>query len=149
MFAYQTALRAIHFLFKRLAAIPKNVRWKPAPSALSRTDRGSLRLNKIRFPYGLKSSITLCNPALCILCHKPQPLLRFSVAKIIHICSARANRMKLSSSAPTCKVSQERICFDFNFIRIILLLYVTFGDCNRIVIPIEHHKTRFIRNFIF
>ena len=33
------------FLFKRLAAIPKIVRWEPAPSALSRTDRGSHRLN--------------------------------------------------------------------------------------------------------
>jgi hypothetical protein len=36
------------FLFKRLAAIPKNVRWEPALSAPLRTNRGSLRLNRTR-----------------------------------------------------------------------------------------------------
>ena len=37
--------------FKRLAAIPKNVRREPAPSALSRTDRGSHRLKQDSLPY--------------------------------------------------------------------------------------------------
>ena len=143
MFAYQTALRAIHFLFKRLAAIPKNVRWEPASSVLSRTDRGSRRLNRTRaFNTGIAIS------CFFLLGHKPQPLWRFSVAKIIHICSARANRMKLSSSAPTCKASQERISFDASIIRIILLPYVTFGDCNLIVIPIEYHHSRLVGDFI-
>ena len=59
MFAYQTAAWAIHFLFKRLAAIPKNVRWEPASSVLSRTDRGSRRLKQDSLPqyWALRSLV--------------------------------------------------------------------------------------------
>lgn len=122
----------------------------PSPSAPLRTDRGSLRLNRSR-----ALNIGHCN----LLSFSPRPY----TTAIVEVFCCKDNPylfsqseqdeknlffLFLSLSAPTCKVSQERISFDASIIRIILLPYVTFGDCNLIVIPIEHLKTRFIRNFI-
>jgi hypothetical protein len=59
----------------------------PSPSALSRTNRGSHRLNRTRaFNTGIAIS------CLFLLGHKPQPLWRFSAAKVMIMCSARANK---------------------------------------------------------
>ena len=59
----------------------------PSPSSLSRTNRGSHRLNRTRaFNTGIAIS------CLFLLGHKPQPLWRFCAAKVILMCSARANR---------------------------------------------------------
>ena len=145
-----------------MAAILDNTKWEPAPSVLSRTDRGSCRLNLLGHTSqplwrDVEGSASILDTSAMLSSASessmPTPLLACAhlyddATKVMIMCSARANRMKLSSSAPTCKVSQERICFDFNFIRIILLLYVTFGDCNLIVISIEHHIIRFVSNFI-
>lgn len=149
----------------------------PSPSAPLRTNRGSLKLNRSRAfntsiamsclsllghtPQPLwrdvEGSASILDTSAMLSSASessmPTPLLACAhlyddATKVMIMCSARANRMKLSSSAPTCKVSQERISFDASIIRIILLPYVTFGDCNLIAIPIEHLKTRFVRNFI-
>lgn len=68
----RTDIEIFVYSIKKLAAIPKNVRWEPASSVLSRTNRGSRRLY--------------------LLGHTPQPLWRFSAAKVMIMCSARANR---------------------------------------------------------
>ena len=101
-------------------------------------------------------------PSICDYFNASLPNLRPSIrlfhddaAKVILMCSARANRtkkisfsFKLSPSTPTCKVSQERICFDACIIRIILLAHVTLGNGYLIVMPIEHPHARFIRNLV-